>query len=185
MVCFLSIETDAFSGINGLVNGRPYIAVNENMASVRIRSTIVHEMSHFFFQWPDDLSAKDVEKRATAISGAFLLPEQDAKRELGLRRSAVTKDMAITCKKYGISFSLLVTRANQCRIINSKATSDYYKNAAQFSKIQYESVQEEPSLFSQLVFRGVCEDEISVRKGAELLQKTSAYVAEQCFVKED
>ena len=185
LVNFLSIETIAFSGINGLVNGRPYIAVNGNMTPERIRSTIVHEMAHAFFQWPEGLGSKDIEKRATAISGAFLLSEEDAKRELGLRRCAVTKDMAITCKKYGVSFPLLVTRANQCKILSRKANSDYYRNPEQYGRIHSSSISEEPTLFSQLVFRAVCEDEISVRKGAELLQTTNAYVAEQCFGKEE
>ena len=39
-------------------------------------------------------------------------------------------------------------------------------------------------LFSQLVFRAVCENEISVQKGAELLKMPYAYVAEQCFDEE-
>lgn len=97
LVCFLEIESDSFSGMNGLVNGRPYIIVNKAMSPERVRSTIVHEMAHFIFVWPEELQDKDVENRATAISGAFLLSEEDAKRELGIRRSAVTKDMALIC----------------------------------------------------------------------------------------
>ena len=37
-------------------------------------------MSHFIFAWPDEFEDKDIEERATAISGAFLLSEEDAKR---------------------------------------------------------------------------------------------------------
>lgn len=181
LVYFLDIENNAFTGISGLVNSRPYIAVNGNMMTVRIRSTIVHEMARTFFQWPENYSAKDVEKRAAAISGALLLPAEDVKRELGLRRSAVSKDMAITCRKYGVSLPMLVSRANQCRILSGKAVREFERNPAPYMKIQYASVWEEPTLFSQLVFQAVCEDEISVRKGAELLQTTIAFVQEQCF----
>ena len=181
LVYFLNHEADAFSGIHGLVNGRPYIAVNGNMTTERIRAAIVHELACAFFQWPENASAKDIEKRAAAISGAFLLPAEDAKRELGLLRSAVSKDMAITCRKYGISLPMLVSRANQSRIISDKVAKEFKRNAAPYTKIQPVSVREEPSLFSQLVFRAICEDEISVRKGAELLQTTNAFVQEQCF----
>ena len=184
LVYYLNIKNDAFSGMNGLVDGRPYIVVNENMSPERIRSTIVHEMSHFIFEWPDGLGDKDIEERATAISGAFLLSEEDAKRELGLRRSAVTKDMTIICKEYGISMYLLVKRANLCGIINDSAAKDFYINAGQHGWRRSEPVRipkEEPMLFSQLVFRAVSEGEISTQKGAELLKQSYDYVAGQCF----
>ena len=32
-------------------------------------------MAHFIFQWPDEMEDKEIEKMATAISGAFLFPE--------------------------------------------------------------------------------------------------------------
>lgn len=56
-------------------------------------------------------------KKATAISGAFLFPETDAKRELGLRRTKVSKDMTLICREYGISMYLLVKEAALCGII--------------------------------------------------------------------
>ena len=46
---------------------------------------------------------EEIEKMATAISCAFLFPETDAKRELGLRRTKVSKDMTLICREYGIS----------------------------------------------------------------------------------
>ena len=39
-------------------------------------------------------------------------------------------------------------------------------------------------LFSQLVFRAVSENEISVQKGAELLKQSYDYVAARCFAAE-
>ncbi len=75
------------------------------------------------------MEEKDIEKHATSVSGAFLLSEEDAKRELGLRRSAVTKDMILTCKEYGISMYLLVKRANLCGIISNSMAKDFYIRA--------------------------------------------------------
>ena len=41
--------------------------------------------------------------------------------------------------------------------------------------------KEKATLFEQLVFRAVSENEISVQKGAELLAMPFAYVNERCF----
>lgn len=187
LVYFLEIDNDAFSGMNGTADGRPYIVINGNMSPERIRSTIVHEMAHFIFEWPDGMADKEIEDRATAISGAFLLSEEDAKRELGLRRSAITRDMTLICREYGISMYLLVKRANLCGIITDSTAKDFYINAGQHGWKRNEPVRiskEDPTLFSQLVFRAVSENEISVQKGAELLKQPYTYVADQCFAAE-
>ncbi len=187
LVYFSDIESDAFSGMNGLVNGRPYIIVNKNMSPERIRSTIVHEMAHFIFAWREDTEEKAAEDYATAVSGAFLFSEEDAKRELGIRRSAVTKDMALVCREYGISMYLLVKRANLCGIISDSTAKDFYIRAGQHGWKRAEPIriaQEEPMLFSQLVFRAVSEHEISVQKGAEILRQPYDFVASQCFAAE-
>lgn len=127
LVCFCYIDNDAFYGMNGLVNGRPYIAINANMSTERIRSTIVNEMTHFIFIWDENMEEDIVEKTVKAIGDAFL---------------------------------------RECR-----------KNEVFWNE------NEEPMLFSNLVFRAVCEDKISIQRGAELLNKTFSYVAEQCFAK--
>ena len=184
LVCFLNVDSNAFSGINGLVDERPYIAVNSNMTPERIRSTIVHEMVHFIFKWPSEMTEQEIEARATAISGAFLLSEEDAKRELGIRRRAVSKDMLMICREYGISMYLLVKRATICGIVNEKAAKDFYIIAGKngWKKNEPARIREEtPTLFSQLVFRAISENEISVQKGAELLKMPYTYVTEQCF----
>ena len=184
LVCFLDFKSDAFSGMNGLVNSRPYIAVNGNMSPERIRSTIVHEMAHFAFQWPCDLENSDIENRATAISGAFLFPKENAKRELGNHRSAVSTDMEIICRDYGISMSLLAKRAYLCGIIGDDAIDAYFSKREKRDWMRNEPVRiakEEPMLFSRLVFRAVTEYDITIEKGAELLKRSYAYVASQCF----
>lgn len=188
LVYVCDIENDAFSGMNGVVNDRPYIIINKNMNPERIRSTIVHEMAHFIFIWPEDMEEKRVEDMATAISGAFLFSEEDAKRELGIRRRAITKDMILVCKEYGISMYLLVKRATLCGIIRDTVATDFYIRAGKLGWKKNEPAyipQEEPTLFAQLVFRAVCEDEISIQKGAELLNQPYTYVADQCFAAEE
>lgn len=188
LVYACDIDNTAFSGMNGMVNGRPYIIFNKNMSPERIRSTIAHEMAHFIFVWPEDMEEKEVERMATAISGAFLFPEADAKRELGIRRTKISKDMTWICKEYGISMYLLVKRAALCGIISSAVEKDFYIKAGKAGWKMNEPVRsqaEEPFLFELLVFRAVSENEITVQKGAELLKQSYEFVDEHCFAAEE
>ena len=188
LVYICNMEKENFFGMNGTVNGRPYIIVNGNMTPERIRSTIAHELAHFVFAWDEAMAEKDVENLATAISGAFLFPAADAKREMGIRRSAITADMRLVCKEYGISMYLLTKRANLCGIVGDSAAKDFYIKAAKAGWKKNEPVRikrEEATLFRQLVYRAVCEEEISVQRGAELLQMPYEDVVKACFEEEE
>ena len=136
------------------------------------------------FQWPENMSDKEIESRATSISGCFLFPKLDAKRELGERRKAITKDMLLVCKEYGISMMMLVKRAELCGIISTSQFKDFFIQAGQhgWRKNEPGRIEEEkPLLFEQLVFRAVSENEISIQKGAELLHLPFTEVEEHCF----
>lgn len=188
LVYACDIDNNAFSGMNGLVNERPYIIFNKNMSPERIRSTIAHEMAHFIFIWPEHMGEKEVEIMATAISGAFLFSEADARRELGIRRTKISKDMTLICREYGISMYLLVKRAALCGIITSSVEKDFYIKAGQAGWKKNEPIRSEaevPFLFELLVFRAVSENEISVQKGAELLKQSYDFVTEHCFAAEE
>ncbi len=186
LVYFIEVDTDYFSGMNGTVNGIPYIAINKNMSPARIRSTIIHEIAHFVFEWPENLPDKDEESIATAISGAFLFPAEDVYRELGYKRNTISRAMIMTCKEYGISLFMLVKRARLCKIINDSVEKDFYIKASKAGWRKAEPdwgiQKEEPSLFEQLVYRAVSEEEISVQKGAELLKTSYDAVAKACFI---
>lgn len=182
LVYLLDFEQSAFSGMNGTVNGRPYIILNKNMTAERIRTTIVHELAHLFYQWPEDTDDKECEKYATEIAGAFMISKNDMIRELGIQRKSITKDMCLVCQEYGIALSLLVVRAEQSGIITDSIAKKFFilnnKNGKEFcdSKIP----EEKPILFEQLVYRAVNEEEISIQKGAELLKTTYDQVALNC-----
>lgn len=182
LVYLCDIDNDDFSGMNGTVNERPYIILNKNMNSQRIRSTIAHELAHFMFKWPKDMSEKAIENTANAISGAFLFPTIDMKRELGIRRSAITNDMVEVCKEYGISMYMLVMRANKGGIVNDYVAKQFYINANKAGWRKNEpsrAGKEESTLFYQLVYRAVAENEITAQKGAELLRESYDKVVEQ------
>jgi Zn-dependent peptidase ImmA (M78 family)/transcriptional regulator with XRE-family HTH domain len=173
LVYEIDIEENRFSGMNGFVNDRPYIVLNSMMNPERNRSTTIHELAHLMFAWPEELSDKEIEKIATAISGAFLFPKSDALRELGVRRSAITNDMIPVAVEYGISMMLLVKRAQLCNIVSSAVAKDFFIKASKAGwRISEPSriKKEQPSLFPQLVYRAVNEKDISVQRGAELLK---------------
>lgn len=181
------LDNDKFSGLSGFVNNRPYVVVNKNMNTERNRSTIVHELAHLMFKWPEDMEERNIEKKATAISGAFLLPKSDAIRELGVRRTLIAKDMELVAVEYGISMFMLVKRARLAGIITQSLEKDSY---IMFSKMGWRKDEpsrienEKPVLFEQLVCRAVNEKEISIQRGAELLKVSYEKILENCTFSE-
>lgn len=183
LIYLMDIENTKFSGRNGFVNERPYIVLNSKMNAERNRSTLVHELAHLMFKWPDGLADSDIEKKATAISGAFLFPKSDAIRELGSYRKCVSKDMINIAIEYGISMMLLVKRGEICGIFSQRIARDFYINASKCGWRTNEPShieQEIPTLFQQLVFRAVNENEISFQKGSELLKMPYSQVVKHC-----
>lgn len=181
------VKSKSFSGMNGFVNGRPYIVINPHMSPERIRSTIAHELAHLMFDWPEDMPDKLVEDKATALSGAFLFPESDAVRELGIRRSYVTQDMTLIAKEYGISMMLLVKRGEIVKIFSAPTARSFYIKASKRGWRTEEPSRiapEHPILFEQLVYRAVNEQEISVQRGAELLKRSYKEVERMCRLDE-
>ena len=183
------IGDNRFSGINGTVNGRPYIALNPHMTPERNRSTIAHELAHLMFDWgaSDKTAEKDIEKRATAISGAFLFCKEDALRELGLKRSAISNDMVPTAVEYGISMMMLAKRAELLGIVSAEAYQRFCMWASHAGWRTDEPPRinpEKPTLFRQLTSRAVCEKEISIQRGAELLQIPYTEMESLCYFRE-
>jgi len=183
LVMIMDCNNAKFSGMNGFVEGRPYIVVNKSMSPERNRSTIVHELAHLMFAWPDDMQGKTQEERATAISGAFLLPASELRRELGIHRRAITHDMVLVAKEYGVSMMLLAKRANASAIIDDAAYKRFCMMASKagWRKNEPHRIKtEEPALFRQLVYRAVCEDDISIQRGAEYLDVGYEEIASTC-----
>jgi hypothetical protein len=81
--------------------------------------------------------------------------------------------MKSVAEEYGISMMLLVKRAELSGVVRSVVAKDFYIKASKAGWRTSEPSRiskERPSLFSQLVYRAVNEEEISVQRGAELLR---------------
>lgn len=181
LVLELDIVNEHFSGMNGFVNEYPYIVINKNMSPERKRTTVLHELAHLMFVWDE---SKDNENEATAIAGATLISKKDLIRELGIHKSALTKDLILVCQEYGISMYLLVKRASLVGIVSNSLAKEFYikANKANWRKAEPQRVRniEKPLLFNQLVYRAVNEEGISLQRGAELLQIPVAEMDEYC-----
>lgn len=187
LVYKLRMDGSKFSGMNGFVSGRPYIVYNPEMSAERNRSTIAHELAHLLFIWPNDMAQSEIEAKATAISGAFLFPLEDAKRELGLRRRSISNDMATVATEYGISMIMLAKRAQVLGIVNYSVYEDF---CIRVSKMGWRTneppriPEEVPRLFAQLVGRAVNEEDISLQRGAELLKVPYEQIVQLCCYSE-
>lgn len=162
---------EAFSGMNGFVNDRPFIVINGNMNPERNRATMAHELAHLMFVWDEGMSSKTIENRVTAISGAFLIGLEDLQLEVGVKRDRITSDMLIVCKKYGISSCLLVRRMKIAGIIEDSIEETFYNDHPSWHEKEPSRIADDSSdLLEQLVLRAISEEEISIMKGAELLK---------------
>lgn len=88
LVLRLDVDFAGFLGMSGTVNGRPYIAVNRSMTAEETRMALVCELAHLAFRWPSDLPDREVERRVTAIAGAFLSPGEGRTKSAGSAEEA-------------------------------------------------------------------------------------------------
>lgn len=181
IICPISIEERHFSGNSGTVNGRPYIAVNTTMPAERQRFTLIHELAHLVFTFSDD---QDEERMVDGIAGTFLLPESDIKRELGPKRRDIRSDLRYIQHEYNVSMASIVMRAYQTEIINKSVyeITQKWMAAQGLRRDERSGIQpEESHLLEQLTVRAVAEEEITVSKAAELLERPFIEVRELCY----
>lgn len=181
IICPVDMNERGFSGSSGIVNGRPYIAVNTTMSAERQRFTLIHELAHIVFIFAVD---EHEETLVDGIAGAFLLPEQDIKRELGPKRTNIISDLPNIQREYGVSPSTIVVRAYQTGIITKshyEMTLKWLNKNGMLHHATSDAEPEKTHLLEQLTLRAVAEGEISVSKAAELLDCPFMQVRQLCF----
>ena len=91
--------------------------------------------------------------------------------------------MIRTAKEYGISMQLLAKRAHHLSIIRDSAYKSFCITVSSLGWRKNEPSRidaEVTSLFEQLVYRAVSEEEISIPRGAELLKSSYCEVLKNC-----
>lgn len=183
--CVKIFEIEAplsFFGCSGWVSssGRqemPLIVLNKdlNRDVCRKRFTIAHELGHLVLNFPEGESDKNMEAFCHRFAGAFLLPGDALKRQIGEKRGSVLwRELFLLKQEYGISAIAVV-----CRLFNLDIISEARYVALNKERNRFGWHKEEPCPFSgvedclrfrQLVYRGMSEKLLSDSKAAYLLE---------------
>lgn len=161
-----------FTGCTFWVNDEaPVIAIKKDIPGDRERFTLAHELGHIMLDVQPDV---DEEKAAYRFAGAFLVPADAARRELGdVRHNLDPYELYSLKGKYGMSMGAWVYRAKDLGILSEAAAKNIWREFSQRGWRKQEPGEppptEEPQRMTRLIRRLVAEDIISESRGYELL----------------
>ena len=179
-IIVLSFEcTDEIDGINGLVNGIPYIFFNsKNRTIERQRFTIVHETCHLFFNGSEgNKTEKEIEKYINQVTGNVLIPDDDIYSIFGKTNRNITIYLRDNvAKQYKIAPSCLLNRFLEAGVITEMYHKNYfiylnknYGRKAEKTLLDPIKDSEEPTIFTQYVYLALSEELISASRAAKFL----------------
>ena len=149
------------------------IVVNSNDSGERQRFTLSHELGHLVLTV--DATANP-EAAAHRFAGAFLMPADALRMEIGRRRTFIGWSELFSLKRlFGVSVQALVYRCRDLGIINEALFRRLFRNMTGLGwrSPPYAEPQaiprEEPTRFERLCSRALAENVISEAKAAELL----------------
>ena len=162
----------------------PVIILREGVPGDRQRFSIAHELGHLMVEPSQDL---DSERVAHRFAGAFLVPEEVVRAELGESRNRLDLfELHLLKHKYGMSIQAWVHRAKDLGIIPDREYHRIfnYLNEKGWRKCEPgdQIPPEEPGRMKRLVMRAYAEDVISVSRASELLGKS---IPEFCQTEEE
>jgi Zn-dependent peptidase ImmA (M78 family) len=175
-VCALDLP-DADSGVQATVKDVdqakiPVIVVNSKHQGERQRFTVAHELGHMYLDVSDQ---ENLEPLCQRFAGAFLIPAEVLRREVGSRRHSIgIRELFHLKQLFGVSAQAIAYRCRDLDIINKALFSQIFKvfNANGWRlREPNEIAREEPRRFERLCLRALAEDVISEAKASELLQK--------------
>jgi Zn-dependent peptidase ImmA (M78 family) len=176
----LSIDLDDIDGLAARVmrKGRDaarVIVVRKNIWAERKRFTLAHELGHMVMT---PSAGVDEERAAHRFAGAFLMPADVVRAEVGAQRSAISIGELVAIKeRFGVSVQAIAYRCLDLGIIEKKAFSLLFK---EFTKrgwrkepfaepARIDASYEEPKRFERLCYRALAEGVISESRAAEML----------------
>lgn len=161
--------------------GRCVIALNPELSIERRRFTAMHELGHLLLNFPTGIGDADKEKLCHRFAGAMLLPWGAMVQAVGnQRRWFALREMIEVKERYGISISAFLARAKERSIISDNVYKKLYlkyisKNRNEADMGRYSS-REKPTRFTQLIYRALSEEMITMSRAAEL-----SNVSLECF----
>jgi Zn-dependent peptidase ImmA (M78 family)/DNA-binding XRE family transcriptional regulator len=152
----------------------PVIIIREGVAGDRQRFSIAHELGHLMVEPSQDL---DKERVAHRFAGAFLVPEEVARGELGESRKRLDLfELHLLKHRYGLSIQAWVHRAKDLGIIPDceyRRIFDHLDTMGWRKREPGDQIPpEEPKRMKRLVMRAYAEDVISASRASELLGKS-------------
>lgn len=176
----LSLELDDIDGLAAKVRRRDrssarVIVIKQSSWSERKRFNLAHELGHMVLA-PDP--GVDEEKAAHRFAGAFLMPADVLRSEVGAHRSSISiGEFAALKERFGVSIQALAYRCKDLGIINQTAFAKLFRVFAERGWRTFpfaepgtiEPAAEEPRRFERLCYRALAENVIGEARAAELL----------------
>jgi len=163
---------DRFDGCTfELADGTPVIVVKQGMPGDRQRFTLAHELGHLVTH-----TDHDQDKLVHRFAGAFLVPEEAVRRELGERRTKLhPSELYMLKHKYGLSMWAWIFRAKDLGIITQSAATRLFKRFSMQGWRKQEPgeayPEEKPTRMRRLVYRALAEGLLTSSRAAELLRR--------------
>ena len=151
------------------------IVIKRSTWSERKRFNLAHELGHMVIA---PSGGVDEEKAAHRFAGAFLMPADALRAEIGANRSSISIGELVALKKrFGVSVQALTYRCKDLGIINQAAFGLLFKIFTErgWRTAPYEEPEtmlpdlEEPKRFERLCYRALAERVIGEARAAELL----------------
>lgn len=146
--------------------------------SERKRFTLAHELGHMVIDPAPRMSDGEIEKAAHRFAGAFLIPADTLRAEMGSNRSSVSIGELVGLKdRFGVSIQAIAYRCKDLGILSQSAFVRLFKlfNRHGWRKPPYAEPKaipperEEPRRFERLCYRALSENLIGEPRAAELL----------------
>jgi Zn-dependent peptidase ImmA (M78 family) len=185
------IEIDGHDGFFGLTchvkrpEGKPPIrvVVRRNVNVERNRFTLAHEVGHALI---GECKEAKLEKAMDRFAGAFLVPADHLRKEVGTGRTAFAYEELVRLKHlYGVSMWALLYRLKDVGIISEANLKNLFRTPARaWLKAEPEELRpdgetaklEKPQRFESHVYRALAEGFIATTKAATLLRRPIADV---------
>jgi Zn-dependent peptidase ImmA (M78 family) len=179
----LSLSLKNIDGLAAKVRRKDHMAarvvvVKSDAWSERKRFTLAHELGHMVMDPSPDMSEEEIEKAAHRFAGAFLIPADTLRAEMGSNRSSVSIGELVALKKrFGVSVQAIAYRCKDLGVLNQSAFVRLFKlfNQRGWRKPPYAEpgaippTWEEPKRFERLCYRALAENMIGEPRAAELL----------------
>lgn len=176
----LSLDLNDIDGLAAKVRRKDrdaarVIVIRRSIWAERKRFTLAHELGHMVLKVGPGL---DEEKAAHRFAGAFLVPADVLRAEVGASRSIISIGELVALKaRFGVSLQALTYRCKDLGIINSAAFSRLFREfsdrgwrAPPFEEPErMKPEMEEPKRFERLCYRALSERLIGEARAAELL----------------